>query len=433
VRRGIRHAKPVIDLKDEILDNGDRGLLSVAIDPEFATNGWIYLLYIVDPAGDGSDSAGPSFGRLTRYTTAIDVNGDLLADPASRTVLIGASWPEGIPSIHLSHSVGDLRFSEDGSLFVSTGDGAHYDLTDLGGNDPGGFGTGKFDASEDVGAFRSQTVTSLAGKILRIDPATGLGLPDNPWFTGSAADNASRVWAMGLRNPFRFTLKPGSKSPGRLDQRRRLNTWEELDNCTGGENWLAVPQRPTREPLRRRRPVRLLRRHDDLHQPDLDLNHPTRRAPASSGSAAPVLLLHGQRLPAGLRQPPLLLRLLVELDPLDRLREREDDRERGLRRPDRQPHRHQSGRSTATSGSSRWRTTASTGSAAPGRTRRRSSRDDHADVRTSPLAVTLDATASSFEGLTLTYDWDLGGGTHASTPVMNDVYPLGQTTRSRSP
>jgi glucose/arabinose dehydrogenase len=237
-RDGIRRAKPVIDLRTEILDNGDRGLLSVAVDPDWASNGFVYLLYIVDPNEDGDDSEQESFGRLTRYTTAIDINGDLVADPASRTVLLGATWPEGIPSIYYSHSVGDLRFGADGSLFVSCGDGGHSNLTDVGGNDPNGFGPGKFDLGEDIGAFRAQSSTSYSGKILRIDPATGLGLPDNPFFTGQASDATSRIWAMGLRNPFRFCVAPGSGSPGQLlVSDVGWSTWEEIDSCAGGENF----------------------------------------------------------------------------------------------------------------------------------------------------------------------------------------------------
>ena len=54
VRRGFKHVKPIIDLQQEILNNGDRGLLSVAVDPQWASNGYIYLLYVVDPNGDGS-------------------------------------------------------------------------------------------------------------------------------------------------------------------------------------------------------------------------------------------------------------------------------------------------------------------------------------------------------------------------------------------
>jgi glucose/arabinose dehydrogenase len=234
VHDGTKQLKPVIDLQDEILNNGDRGLLSVQVDPDWEHNGRIYLLYIVDPNGDGNDAEQESFGRLTAYTTSFDTNGDLVADPASRQVLIGATWPEGIPSIHLSHSVGDMRWGTDGSLFVSAGDGAHYDFTDVGGNDPGGFGPGKFPPSEDIGAFRSQSVTSLAGKILRIDPATGLGLPSNPYWTGTASDNESRVWASGLRNPFRISLIPNSGTPGQLYVSDvGWNNFEELNWAQG--------------------------------------------------------------------------------------------------------------------------------------------------------------------------------------------------------
>ncbi len=239
VRNGVKRLTMVLDLSAEVLNNGDRGLLSVATDLEWNNNGWIYLLYIVDPNGDNNEAEQESFGRLTRYTTYKDQNGDLVADPASRLILIGPTWGEGIPSLHLSHSVGDLRFGVDGSLFISTGDGAHYDYTDVGGHDPNGFGPGKFDSSEDVGAFRSQLVTSLAGKILRVDPATGLGMPDNPFFTGNAMDNQSRVYAMGLRNPFRFTVRPNSGTPGRLYVGDvGWGTWEEINSALlGAENF----------------------------------------------------------------------------------------------------------------------------------------------------------------------------------------------------
>src|SRR5688572_9936674 len=238
VRGGIKRFTPVIDLSLEVLNNGDRGLLGLAADPEWHDNGYIYLLYVVDPDGDGNDAEQESFGRLTRYTTTLDEYGDLVADPNSRLVLIGATWPEGIPSLHWSHAIGSLRFGTDGSLFVSSGDGAHYDLTDTGGFDPNGFGPGKFPPSEDIGSYRSLSLTSLAGKILRIDPATGLGLPDNPYYTGNPADHASMVWVLGLRNPFRIALRPNTGTPGRLYiSDVGWNDYEELNQAYGGENF----------------------------------------------------------------------------------------------------------------------------------------------------------------------------------------------------
>ena len=238
VHDGFKHARPVIDLQQEILDNGDRGLMSIAVDVDWASDGYLYLLYVVDPNDDGNDWEQETFGRLTRYTTYVDVNGDLLADMNSRQVLIGATWAEGFPSLHFSHAMGDLRFGSDGSLLISTGDGAHWDVTDMGGFDPNGFGPGKFDASEDIGAFRSQSLTSLAGKILRVDPETGLGLPDNPYYTGNPADHQSRIWMTGLRNPFRFTLDPGSGSPERIYVSDvGWFQWEEVDRGAKGENF----------------------------------------------------------------------------------------------------------------------------------------------------------------------------------------------------
>ena len=239
VRAGVKRSTPIIDLRSEVLDNGDRGLLTLLPDTEWDENGYIYLGYIVDPNADDGEDEQESFGRIVRFTTFFDQNGDLLADPKSRKTLIGATWTNGIPSLHYSHSIGDMRIAADGSLFITTGDGAHYDLTDAGGWDPNGFGSGKFDVSEDIGAFRSQSLTSLAGKVLRIDPETGLGLADNPFFTGIAAENQSKVWAWGLRNPFRFALRPNSGIPEQLfigDV--GWGTFEEIDSAQRlGENF----------------------------------------------------------------------------------------------------------------------------------------------------------------------------------------------------
>ncbi|MBI5432929.1 MAG: PQQ-dependent sugar dehydrogenase [Planctomycetes bacterium] len=228
----------VVDLELDVLNLLDRGLLCVTADPNFDSNGYVYLLYAVDPEADGIDGNKEAYCRIERWTLGYAPNGDLIADPNSRFDLIGDVWSTGIPSCHYSHSIGTLRFFSDGSLVASCGDAAHYDNVDIGGQDPDCFGVGRFSPDQDIGAFRSQYANSLAGKILRIDPTTGLGLPDNPWFDGDASSIPSRTWAKGLRNPFRFALLPGS------GPRETMfvcdvgwNLWEEVNVARGGENF----------------------------------------------------------------------------------------------------------------------------------------------------------------------------------------------------
>ncbi len=235
---GIRKNQ-VLDISDDTLVNGDRGLLGLAVDPDFdiVDGGWIYLLFVVDPngGGDGEDLA---YSRLLRLQTEFDLDGNLLEVPDTREALLGAEWSSGIPSCHLSHTIGSVHFLSDGSLVLTSGDNAHYDFTDGGGADPGCFAPDRTSPDQDLGAFRSQADNSLCGKVLRLDRATGLGLADNPFFTGDPAELLSRVYARGLRNPFRFTLLPGSgPREALLIGDVGWNTWEEVDLCLGGENF----------------------------------------------------------------------------------------------------------------------------------------------------------------------------------------------------
>jgi hypothetical protein len=212
-----------------------------------------------------------------------------------------------------------VKFMSDGSLVLSHGDGAHSNFVDAGGNDPLGFGPGKFGPEQDLGAFRALEVTSMAGKVLRIDPETGLGLPDNPFFTGNPADAASRVWALGLRNPFRFTLVPGT------GPREALFACGRRQHGVGGAR-----------PLPRRRELRLalLRgRAGDARLSSGRRERLLRRGRGTDRGAVAVLepldagqhrlrrqlrigrlRLHGNELSAHLPRCALLLRLRSELD-----------------------------------------------------------------------------------------------------------------------
>jgi glucose/arabinose dehydrogenase/PKD repeat protein len=259
VENGVKSATPLIDLTQEVGDWRDFGLLGFALDPDYETNGRFYLSYVVDyhhAKYFGTPNYNPlldeyfvdTIARVTRYT-ATSTSGFRTADPASRTVLIGESLTTGIPILHQSHGPGALQFGNDGTLLVSCGDGGSFSVADDGGPNEGSSNTGLADGiitpEQDVGAYRSQQVDSLNGKILRIDPNTGNGVATNPFYDAAQPRAArSRVYALGLRNPFRFAVRPDSHGPRHAGPGTLMvgdngwNVWEELNVVkTGGENF----------------------------------------------------------------------------------------------------------------------------------------------------------------------------------------------------
>lgn len=261
VEDGVKAAYPLIDISEEVGNWRDHGLLGFAVDPDFHDNGHIYLLYVVDYhhlrySGTPSYDHGANhyfhdtIARLTRYTCNAR-GGHRSVDPDSRLVLVGETISTGFPVCHQSHGIGSLLFGEDGTLLASSGDGASYEETDTGGPQSGSSGTALADGiikpKEDVGAYRAQLVDSLSGKIIRVDPATGNGVPSNPFHDAADPRSArSRVWSLGLRNPFRMALRPGTGNPdpGAADPGTLYigdvgwMTWEELDvNARPGENF----------------------------------------------------------------------------------------------------------------------------------------------------------------------------------------------------
>ena len=230
---GIASVDPLIDLSDEVGAWRDHGLLGVAIDPAFATNGRIYLMYVVDrhhlifagtpdydPQANWYNEA--TIGRIVRYDTTIESDHSQV-DPSSRVVLVGEQIDAGLPILHQSHAIGSLVFGRDGTLLASMGDSASYGEVDTGGQVTGGWVTtalqdGIIGPRQDVGAFRAQMLDSLAGKVLRLDPETGDGVPSNPWFNAKQPRAPrSRVWTIGLRNGYRMSRVPGSGSPNPED------------------------------------------------------------------------------------------------------------------------------------------------------------------------------------------------------------------------
>jgi glucose/arabinose dehydrogenase len=185
-----------LDIQSRVNIALDRGLIGFALDPDFATNGYFYVAYVFEDAGARTSDL-PRSQRVSRFQR--DPNNPNVALPNSETVILGtvssapcADTSDCMPNDMGAHSVDHIAFGPDGKLYVSVGDGASY-------------------KDADVNTFRAQNLDSLDGKILRVNP-DGTGPSDNPFFNGDPNANRSKVFAYGLRNPFRFSFD----SQGRL-------------------------------------------------------------------------------------------------------------------------------------------------------------------------------------------------------------------------
>ncbi|HEX6228798.1 MAG TPA: PQQ-dependent sugar dehydrogenase, partial [Solirubrobacterales bacterium] len=223
------------DLRTQVYDHGDRGLLGLALDPGFPADPYVYALYTYDhifgdaepapkwgtpdttgdfcPEPNGADDCLVS-GRLVRLTATEGGAGNEAVEEEGDPVEVELA--EGWCQQFSSHSIGALAFGPEGALYAGGGDGASFTGADYGqfgeptpnpcGDPPGGLGVALTPPSAEGGSLRSQNLENLNGSITRIDPDSGAAWPDNPLIGAVGAD--PRIVAYGFRNPFRFTIDP---------------------------------------------------------------------------------------------------------------------------------------------------------------------------------------------------------------------------------
>jgi glucose/arabinose dehydrogenase len=169
VRDGTLQTTPFLDISSRVLYGGERGLLSVAFHPQYATNHFFYVFFTTQPTGDI---------RIERFTAT---NADVADATTSKLILT-------VPhSQQNNHNGGLLTFGPDGMLYAGLGDGG-------GAGDP--FQNG-------------QNPNALLASLLRLDVDHGDPYaipPSNPFASGTGG--AREVWAKGLRNPWRYAFDP---------------------------------------------------------------------------------------------------------------------------------------------------------------------------------------------------------------------------------
>ncbi len=204
---------PALDLNigNLICSDFERGLLGVAVDPNFATNHFVYVYYTFNKHNasdrnscDHNNASNEPVNRVSRYTLS-NVN-----VASGEIVLV-----DNIPSPNGNHNAGDLHFGKDGYLYISVGEGG-------------------------VSA-NARRLDLLSGKILRVDrdglpPAanpqagtSGARRCGHPSGVPAGAGPCSEMYAWGLRNPFRMAFDPNAAGTRFFINDVGQNAWEEID------------------------------------------------------------------------------------------------------------------------------------------------------------------------------------------------------------
>jgi glucose/arabinose dehydrogenase len=187
IKNGALLATPFVTIN--VNSAGERGLLGVAFDPDFATNRFVYVYF--------TTSGSPIRNRISRFVA----NGDV-AQTGSETVLFNLD-----PLTATNHNGGAIHFGPDGKLYVAVGENANPAL--------------------------AQSFTSVLGKMLRLNP-NGSIPSDNPFLAQTSGKNRA-IWAMGLRNPFTFAFQRGTGRMFINDVGQ--GSWEEINDGIAGSNY----------------------------------------------------------------------------------------------------------------------------------------------------------------------------------------------------
>lgn len=200
LQNGTLLPQAFLDISARVFTAGEGGLLSIAFDPRYESNGYVYLYYI-----DLNQNI-----TIERFTVSSDAN---VANAASGLVIISIPHPN-----FTNHFGGQVAFGLDGFLYLGTGDGG-------GGGDP---------------SRNAQNLNVLLGKMLRLDVSAATGLqpyaipPSNPY--AGQTGRRGEIWASGLRNPWRYTFDSGLAIIADVGQDRREEV-DIVDATAGGLNY----------------------------------------------------------------------------------------------------------------------------------------------------------------------------------------------------
>jgi len=214
--------RPFMDISTLCNVFQDRGLMSMAIPPNYRQNPWLYVFFVYEHDPRPSQYEEAKSSRVMK----VRANGSGIEEErGSRTVILGSLNGPGcgrfgadsdcIPTEGKSHVGGALAFRRDGNLYVSVGDGAIAIVTDV--------------------AMRAQRFGIYSGKVLLIDQ-DGRGLRSNPFFNGNVNSRDSKIYAWGTRNIFNMHVDPDNDDYVYAGD-TQWNDMEEVNVIRRGQNY----------------------------------------------------------------------------------------------------------------------------------------------------------------------------------------------------